>query len=237
MARSRLCSIPDCGKPEAARGLCAMHYRRLKVWGDTSAEDHRRHDKQLCAIDGCDRPMVARDMCSMHYLRQKRHGATDAPKRPESISDSLRFYRDVVLNYEGDECLFWPFATYESGYARLSLNGRSHFVSRLVCEEANGAPPTTKHEAAHTCGRGHLACVAKNHLTWKTKAENEADKLRHGTSNRGARHGMARLNAAKVKAIRRLEGHHTQKEIAEMFGVTPNHVWRILSRQTWRHLD
>lgn len=37
MAISRLCSIPDCGKPAKARGLCEAHYRRLLRHGDPLA--------------------------------------------------------------------------------------------------------------------------------------------------------------------------------------------------------
>jgi len=34
MAKSRLCSIPDCGKPHEARGYCNKHYKRLRAFGD-----------------------------------------------------------------------------------------------------------------------------------------------------------------------------------------------------------
>lgn len=34
MANSRLCSIPDCGKPLTARGYCGAHYRRMLKHGD-----------------------------------------------------------------------------------------------------------------------------------------------------------------------------------------------------------
>ncbi|MBX5143268.1 hypothetical protein HJB79_31670 [Rhizobium lentis] len=34
MATTRLCSIPDCGKPLLAKGCCAAHYYRLTKHGD-----------------------------------------------------------------------------------------------------------------------------------------------------------------------------------------------------------
>lgn len=37
MATSRLCSIPDCGKPHYGHGYCRRHYRRTKAHGDPLA--------------------------------------------------------------------------------------------------------------------------------------------------------------------------------------------------------
>jgi hypothetical protein len=37
MATSRLCSIPDCGKPHYAHGWCRNHYRRFTEHGDPLA--------------------------------------------------------------------------------------------------------------------------------------------------------------------------------------------------------
>lgn len=86
------------------------------------------------------------------------------------------------MAYEGDDCLTWPFLKSPRGYARMHVNGRDKRVSRLVCEEAYGTPPTPDHHAAHSCGKGHLACVTKRHLRWATPVENAADKIIHGTN-------------------------------------------------------
>lgn len=37
MANSRLCSIPNCGKPRIGRGWCEGHYRRWRKHGDPHA--------------------------------------------------------------------------------------------------------------------------------------------------------------------------------------------------------
>jgi len=50
------------------------------------------------------------------------------------------------------------------------------YVARLVCTEANGPPPTSKHEAAHKrqcCGE---LCVNGEHVYWATRSQNEMDK-------------------------------------------------------------
>lgn len=37
MATTRICSIPDCGKPLAARGWCLAHYKRWRKHGETGS--------------------------------------------------------------------------------------------------------------------------------------------------------------------------------------------------------
>jgi len=84
----------------------------------------------------------------------------------------------------GYECLIWPYAKtnkgYGVGYGRTKINGRKQIVSRIICEAVRGAPPTPRHEAAHSCGNGHLGCCTKRHLFWKTPEENWEDRRRHG---------------------------------------------------------
>jgi hypothetical protein len=141
----------------------------------------------------------------------------------------------VVLSYDGDECLIWPYGK-TRGYARIRHAGREGLVSRLICEREYGPPPTASHEAAHSCGRGKLGCVAKRHLRWATRTENEADKLMHGTHNRGERQGGAKLTRDGVIAIRALASRAQQKDIAAKFGISEAQVSRIVNGETWRWL-
>lgn len=197
MATSRLCSIPDCGKPHKAHSFCHAHYERLRKYGDA----------------------------------QGRGGIKTAQGEPE------RYYREVVLAYEGDECLTWPYAKSTYGYGKIWLNGRVQIVSRLVCEETHGAPPTPKHDAAHSCGKGHLACVTKRHMSWKTRAENIADTFLHGTHNRGERSGKVTITEAQARQILALKGTMSGRKIAKEVGTTLPTVVHILHGQSWRWLS
>lgn len=147
------------------------------------------------------------------------------------------FFEETVLAYDGDECLIWPYSKSSHGYGQLLRNGRLQYVSRMACEEANGPPPTAEHQAAHSCGKGHLGCVAKRHLSWKTRSENEMDKVEHGTSNRGERHGMSKLTSEEVLEIRRLEGLVSRADIARMFNVSARQVLDIHKRKNWGWLN
>ncbi|MBB3411196.1 hypothetical protein FHT87_005149 [Rhizobium sp. BK316] len=193
MAKSRLCSIPDCGKPHYGRGLCNKHWQRLRKYGDP-------------------------------------HISKTTPGDPE------KYLYDVVLSYNGDECLIWPFGRVSTGYGLVRIDGKSALVSRFVCEKICGPAPSITHEAAHSCGKGHLGCATKRHLSWKTPTENKADQLIHGTRARGTKHGNAKLTEAAVETIRSLCGKAKQAEIAQRFGVDQSVISRVQSGKRWAWL-
>ena len=139
-----------------------------------------------------------------------------------------------ALTYEGDECLDWPFARNKAGYAVHHDGERTRIASSLVCERVNGPPPFEGAQAAHSCGRGMKGCIAPRHLSWKTCRENEADKVRHGTSNRGERCGTVKLTEEQVRSIR--EDTRLQRVIAEEYGLVQQTVSDIKRRKNWRWL-
>lgn len=191
--------------------------------------------KRRCAVDGCENPSRTRGWCYKHYARWRAHGDPTALVRTEN-GEPQRYLIEVVFAYEGDDCLIWPYNRSNHGYGLLRVDGRHKIVSRLVCEEINGPPPTPEHEAAHSCGKGHEGCVTKSHLSWKTSAENHADKLIHGTHDRGERSPRAKLTEAEVRAIRRLAGTMRLQDISDRFGVCMSHVSAIIKRQRWAWL-
>lgn len=188
-----------------------------------------------CSIPDCGKPAKVRGWCNAHYLRAKQHG--DPLGGGTFKGAPLRFLQETVLPYDGNECLTWPFARDCDGYGHLWIGGKSHQVSRLACEEMNGPPPTPDHEAAHSCGKGHEGCVTKRHLDWKTHAENQADKIAHGTHSRGERHPMAKLTEPEVREILDLKGTMFQWEIAERFGVSQPLVSNIHRAKNWNWLE
>jgi hypothetical protein len=191
-------------------------------------------NSRICSVDGCDKPAHGRGWCKAHYLRWRRRGDPSAGRT--AVGEPERFYREVVRPYDGKECLPWPFAQ-TKGAAIVIIDGNRHYVARLICEHVHGPAPTPEHEAAHSCGNGHLRCVAKGHLSWKTKAANEADKLIHGTHNRGERHPLRKLTEDEVRQIRALKGNLLQREIAEKFGISREQVSGIHRRIDWAWLE
>ena len=187
-----------------------------------------------CPVEGCGKPQKKKGFCDKHYRRWKAHGDPLGGGTPPG--EPLKYLQNVVLPYRGDDCLMWPYARNSNGYGNISIERSWHRVSRLACEEEHGPPPTIKHEAAHSCGNGHLGCVTRKHLSWKTSLENKADALAHGTVARGKRLPQTKLTETEVRAIRKLRGE-PQKKVALKFGVSQSRVSMIQNRVDWAWLD
>jgi hypothetical protein len=172
----------------------------------------------------------------MHYQRWKAHGDPFAVKKtPSPAIDWIR----ANAGYAGDECLTWPFSIGADGYGRAHYPGTAKLTiaSRLMCIVAHGEPPSPKHEAAHSCGRGKSACTNPRHLYWATPTINHADKILHNTTNRGERQWRAKLSEADVRQIRSLIGTMTNAAIAKRFDVDQSHISEIKHRRAWAWLD
>lgn len=186
---------------------------------------------RLCSIPDCGKPARKRGWCQAHYMRWYNNGSPTAGKT--SPGELPRYLTNTVFVYRGDDCLIWPYARNKWGYGKVTIGGRTKGVHRLVCEYTHGPPPTVEHQACHSCGNGHLGCVAPNHLSWKTRKGNAADAIAHGVQIKGERHHMARLSALDVAQIRSLRGVIPQSEIAKRFGIRQNQVSRIQLGRSW----
>lgn len=171
-------------------------------------------------------------LCAGHDRRKKLYGDPMMGRR--SRGTAARYFHDVVLPYDGDECLTWPFTTSVGGYAVVQLDGRQQYVSRILCERQFGPAPTAEHHAAHSCGNGAGHCCTKRHLRWATPAENIQDKVGHGTILRGEMNPLSKLTAEKVRHIRSFKGVLTQMEIAAYFGVSQTLISQIFLNKIWK---
>ena len=74
-------------------------------------------------------------------------------------------------------------------------------------------------------------------LRWGTKADNQADRLRDGTSNHGERNSQHRLTSESVEEIRRrYAAGETQKVLAAAFGVGRMTISDIVRGKSWQHV-
>lgn len=230
MADKPICKIEGCGKRVVAWKMCDLHYRAWRREGNPPV---RVRQSASCQVDGCDKPSKTGSMCTSHYKRLLRHGDPLAGRT--RLGEPEHYLETVVMAYDGDECLPWPFAT-SAGYGVTTIDRKRVYVSRYVCTRIHGEPPTPEHEAAHSCGNGRRACVTKGHLSWKTGTENQADRIAHGTSNRGEKHGMAKLTDQQVREIRSLLGTRSHSSIAKMYGVSRPHISGIASGRDRTHV-
>lgn len=191
---------------------------------------------RICSVDDCGKPFHAHGYCARHAYHFKAHGNPLGGRKGSSPGEPIRWI-ETHATYEGDECLVWPFEVGNYGYGVVKEGGRKRVASRVMCERVHGHAPDLNMDAAHSCGNGHNACMTPRHLSWKTRAENVADAVKHGTWKRGSNDRKAKLTEDDVREIRRLAGSHRQEQIAALFGVQASMVSRIIARKRWAWLD
>lgn len=191
---------------------------------------------EVCSIPGCGGAILnVRGWCNRHYLRWRRHGdplAGGENKRGQLVAE----VEQAIATATRETCWDWPYSTNKTGYAALAINGKMTRAARYICKRVHGPPPTQGHQAAHNCG--NRRCINPHHIEWKTRKENEADKLLHGTRHRGEQSVKAKLTEAQVREIlRQRASGATMKALSEQFGVAHSTIQSILERRNWRHIE
>ncbi len=126
------------------------------------------------------------------------------------------------------------------GYPVVSLNrvGRKlslRPVHALVTEAFLGAKPSGQ-EVCHW--NGDKTDNRISNLRYGSASENQKDRVRHGTSNRGERCGSAKVDRKIVAKIRLMhESGMTHRVIAERVGLSRRHVGDIVNRRRWGWLN
>lgn len=111
----------------------------------------------------------------------------------------------------------------------LVVNGQRfrRYVHRLVLECFIGPCPDGM-ESCHFPDKDRTNNALSN-LRWASRSNNQADRVLHGTDNRGERHGLSKLTNQDVKALvaRRANGE-SAVSLAREFGVSARHVNQIV---------
>jgi hypothetical protein len=177
-------------------------------------------------------------------LEARRRGGKRGGGYNKGRGRAIAFLRGLI-GHHGEECVIWPMARDASnGYCHMGWNGKRYWAHRLMCELAHGPAPSDKHEAAHSCGKGHEGCVNPRHLEWKTRAENQAD--RYGVSTGNIRQILTgqtwvspdfrMFTEDEVRAIRAETGKRLPREIAPAYSVSADTIRRIQQRKSYAHV-
>jgi hypothetical protein len=131
-----------------------------------------------------------------------------------------------------DECVEWPFRQLAQGYGYVRVAKKKIYAHRYACAQ-HGQPTGTRWQAAHSCG--NRLCINPNHLRWATPQENVDDTKRMGRTRKGEDHPFAELSKCDVLEIRELyaSGALFQREIAQRFGISDEHVSAITRGSLW----
>lgn len=225
-----ICSIEGCGKPARTRGWCPTHYKRWQKHGSPHVTERRKPRQTHCNVAGCPDKHASKGYCSRHYQRFSTYGSPYAGKDGLRNGEASRWLHDHK-DHTGVGCLIWPFARGRAGYGNVYYEGAYTNAHRAMCVIKNGEPPTPEHQAAHSCGNGHLGCVHPEHLRWATRLENETDKLAHGTVRRGCKVPTSKLTEGDVRRIR--VSSESGATLAGRFNVSPQAISRVRTGKSW----
>ena len=156
-----------------------------------------------------------------------------------------------MISTPTDDCLVWGRGKDGDGYGAVKVDGKMRKAHRLALQLTKPAPvgkvcsvkgewvPGHKLAAAH--GPCHnRSCFNPKHLSWRTLAENTADRKRDGTGQDNEDNGSCKLSNADVTRIRELwEGPYrgpnrtgpTQYELADQFGCDTTYISKVVRGQ------
>lgn len=123
-----------------------------------------------------------------------------------------------------------------SGYLQvcLSHDGRNKwfYLHVLVCTTFQGPRPAPDLQCCHD--DGVRSNCRNDNLRWDTRKANEADRIRHGTHNRGERHGLSKLTDLEAREIKeKLTRGRSQRSLAKEYGVSTTCIADIQHGRRW----
>jgi hypothetical protein len=114
-------------------------------------------------------------------------------------------------------------------------NPNTCLIHRLILESFIGPCP----EGMECCHwDGDTSNNRLDNLRWDTHKNNCQDQIRHGTTLRGDKNGMAKLTEGDVITMRKMyqAGRTSLRKVAELFNVSHQTVYRIINKTTWKHV-
>jgi hypothetical protein len=126
---------------------------------------------------------------------------------------------------------FYPKPIKGRGYAQFTLLGKKYYLHREILRAFTGMAGDAL-LARHMDGEPSNNVLSN--LRWGSESENQMDRVRHGSSNRGSRHGNAKLSEAEVEEILSAKNKYG-RELAAKYGVCRQHIDAIRRGDCWNH--
>lgn len=155
------------------------------------------------------------------------------PPPPRIVRFWKRTNKQGRIHKEYGQCWEWMAGKLPAGYGRFA-NDLAH---RYSYREFVGEIPTGV-SVLHKCD--NPSCVNPDHLFLGTQQDNLKDMRDKGKQVRGERQGMSKLTEKQVVEIRRRYKRYSRKDgsgvLAKEYGVCLTQIYRVVSREHWRHV-
>lgn len=123
----------------------------------------------------------------------------------------------------------------ESGYITIKRDGVLQYLHRYMYSLYHGELDEGE-VIRHSCD--NPSCINIDHLEVGTHTDNMRDMVTRNRSLVGERNNKSKLKEEDVIKIREMlkSNKYTQKEIADIFGITNQMVSNINTRKSWNHI-
>jgi len=144
--------------------------------------------------------------------------------------------KSLSRKYTGKDKILKPHYNHE-GYPMTSLSvnkkKKNFKMQRFI---ANAFIPNPENKPVTNHINGIKADIRAENLEWCTHKENTAHAIRTGLmDNSGENCNFTKLNEFQVRVIRKCDDL-TRAELAKIFNISADNIWRIRKRYTWKHI-
>lgn len=167
----------------------------------------------------------------------RRRGERPARRRAPGMSKTEIVRYEAALAVPEGECRITTAHLSAKGYGHVGIGGKHRYLHRMTLEVEIGRDLRDGEQANHTCHRRN--CINPRHIYVGTQDDNMTDMVRAGRSPdmTGGRNPAARLTPDDVREARRLcSDGVTQREVADLLGVSFPAINKIITGRTWGHL-
>lgn len=159
---TKVCSIDECEKRRLAKGMCQMHYLRVKKHGDPHYLRPTREEIG-CKFDGCEKPHTRHGYCHTHGSRLDRRGTLEISDPVDNFS---RYHVD-----SGTGCWEWTGPVFQvNGYGQFSVTYRGTAMAHRAFWISEFGPIPEGLVVDHLCR--NRKCVNVDHMDLVTVSEN-----------------------------------------------------------------
>jgi hypothetical protein len=209
------CSVEGCERTVDVRGLCNMHYKRLRRHGSTEPQRQRLPQRQeTCSVEDCERTKHGRGFCKLHYKRFVKHGSPELTPRP---TEAERFWSRVAVGAPY-EC--WPWtarARHTFGYGHFTTDDRRQYGAHRYAYELTNGPVPDGLQVMHSCD--NPPCCNPAHLSAGTAADNLRDMRDRRRSRWDTEEHLQRITARRIIVRNLAAAGFSKAQIARILSI------------------